>query len=230
MPNVSAAQMKAARAILDWRQEDFATACGLSLNTIRNIESGNLSLRSATSNAIHRAIEDAGLELLDDDGIKRRDDIVKIFKGETGAAQFFDQLLGDPREGDGEIAIALSAPESHLWFFSAQNAVALQRLNEPASAIAVKCLLAETPVSPFGAPAFEVRLTLVQNVARLPCIISRYQYAVVAHVDESSPPYLVSFRIPRASRTYFEQFRHAWKEGQRVALPEISRQRKYARA
>lgn len=226
MALVSATQMRAARAILAWTQEDFAAASSLSLSTIRNIESGLLSLRSATNAAIHRAIENAGLELLNDDGIKRRDDIVRIYKGETGAPEFFDSLLRDLRKAEGEIAIALTTPETHRWFFSPQNAAALERFNQPAAAMAVKCLLAEAPIAPVVAPMFDVRLTFTQHVARLPCVIARDRYAEIAHTDTSSPPYLVSFRIPHASRIYFEEFRQVWKDGQRVSFPRILRGRK----
>jgi DNA-binding XRE family transcriptional regulator len=227
--SVSAAQMKAARAVLDWKQKDFAAASGLSLNTIRSIERGHLSPRFATGNAIRRTIENAGLELLSDDGIKRRDDLVQIYKGKCGCDDFFEDLFDDLRKRGDEVAIAIHAPETLSWFFSTQNATVLERLNQPAAAPMVKCLLSEASASPFVTPSFELRLTFKQNVARLPLVISGNKYTIIAHVDDSSPPYLVSFRIPRASRAYFDEFRLHWKDGQRVFLPESPGRRKRGR-
>lgn len=44
----TARQIKAARALLDWSQEDLAIRAALSIATIRKIESGALSPRDKT--------------------------------------------------------------------------------------------------------------------------------------------------------------------------------------
>jgi len=46
--NINARQIKAARALLDWSQENLASASGLSIATIRKIESGHISPRDKT--------------------------------------------------------------------------------------------------------------------------------------------------------------------------------------
>jgi transcriptional regulator with XRE-family HTH domain len=49
---INARQIKAARALLDWSQEDLANTSGLSIATIRKIESGHISPRGKTINSI----------------------------------------------------------------------------------------------------------------------------------------------------------------------------------
>jgi transcriptional regulator with XRE-family HTH domain len=90
---LSAGQIKAARALLDWSQDDLAYAAGLSVSTVRNLESGNMSPRSATAHDIRKAIENAGLEFVEPEGIRRRMDEVKIYKGRESADMFFDNML-----------------------------------------------------------------------------------------------------------------------------------------
>ena len=223
MTIVSAAQVRAARAILDWGQEDLSRASGLSLNTIRKIENGHISPRTSTSSALRRSIEDVGLELLDDDGVKRRDDLVNVYKGMDGYRKFWHQLLMDLRESAHTVALALHSPETLSWFFSDQNIYALDVLNRPTIAASVKCLISDNEVSPFLRPSFELRLTQRQNAIPLPWLICGNRYSIIAHVDMGSPPYFVSFRIPQASRAFMVEYQQAWKVGQRIMFPEIQK-------
>lgn len=63
------AQIRAARALLGWRQEDIAEAAKISVATIRRIESreqlltGNIS----TLLKIQAALEQAGIQFIDED-------------------------------------------------------------------------------------------------------------------------------------------------------------------
>ena len=66
--SLKARQIKAARALLDWSQDDLASHSGLSVNTIRKMELGHISPRGKTSHAIRHAFEDNGLEFLEPDG------------------------------------------------------------------------------------------------------------------------------------------------------------------
>jgi transcriptional regulator with XRE-family HTH domain len=59
---ISAAQLRAARAILNWSQEEMATISGLSIGTIRKLEVGNLSPREQTGHALRTTFEKAGIE------------------------------------------------------------------------------------------------------------------------------------------------------------------------
>lgn len=62
---IHARQIKAARAILNWSQQDLAQSTGLSITTIRKLEMGFISPRNTTTNVIRQAIEGAGIEFLD---------------------------------------------------------------------------------------------------------------------------------------------------------------------
>jgi DNA-binding XRE family transcriptional regulator len=62
-PPLSAAQIRAARSLLDWSGEQLAQVSGVSLQTIWRMESAVGPSRSSAVNvnAVRRALEDAGV-------------------------------------------------------------------------------------------------------------------------------------------------------------------------
>lgn len=69
MLNMTPAQCRAARALIDWTQPQLATAAGLGLSTVVDFEKARRKISSDASSAIQRALEVAGVEFLgEDDG------------------------------------------------------------------------------------------------------------------------------------------------------------------
>jgi predicted transcriptional regulator len=65
---LSIRQLKAARELVAWSQEDLAEKSGVSLPTIQRLEAadGDLGGRPVTGEKIVAALEKAGVEFLDD--------------------------------------------------------------------------------------------------------------------------------------------------------------------
>lgn len=66
---VSIRQIKAARALLNWSQSDLALKSGVSEPTIKRLESpdkGSLGGREETSSKLVTALQEAGIEFIDD--------------------------------------------------------------------------------------------------------------------------------------------------------------------
>jgi transcriptional regulator with XRE-family HTH domain len=61
---ISIRQIKAARALLEWSQEDLASASGVSMPTVGRLEArgGELGGRDETATKIVAALEAAGVE------------------------------------------------------------------------------------------------------------------------------------------------------------------------
>jgi predicted transcriptional regulator len=70
IPKVSIRQIKAARALLAWSQEQLAAAADVSIPTIKRLEAqdGPLGGRSETGSKIRSALEAAGVEFIDENG------------------------------------------------------------------------------------------------------------------------------------------------------------------
>ena len=67
---VSIRQLKAARTLIGWSQEELASAAGISLPTIKRLEAadGLLGGRETTAQKIRNALEKAGIEFIDENG------------------------------------------------------------------------------------------------------------------------------------------------------------------
>lgn len=73
---ITAAQIRAGRALLNVKQSELAKAAGVSLATLNNIERGVGDPRSSTLQAIERALKTAGVEA-DEDGIHETVSLIK---------------------------------------------------------------------------------------------------------------------------------------------------------
>lgn len=58
------AQIRAARALLGWKQTDLASAAGVAEISVKNIERGATDARGSTLGKIQSAFEAAGLEII----------------------------------------------------------------------------------------------------------------------------------------------------------------------
>jgi transcriptional regulator with XRE-family HTH domain len=67
---VSIRQLKAARSLLGWSQEELAIASAVSLPTIKRLEAaeGLLGGRQETADKIRVALEKAGVDFIDENG------------------------------------------------------------------------------------------------------------------------------------------------------------------
>lgn len=70
IPKVSIAQVKAARALLGWSQNDLASASSVSQPTIKRLESndGELGGRADTIVKIVGALREAGIHFIEENG------------------------------------------------------------------------------------------------------------------------------------------------------------------
>ena len=70
MKNLLGAQMRAGRALLRWPASELARESGVSLATIHRAESvdGVSAMTAANASAVRRALENAGVEFIDENG------------------------------------------------------------------------------------------------------------------------------------------------------------------
>lgn len=89
---LTAAQLRAARGLLDWTRADLAKAANISPETIKNIEHGTFRPQEATTQAIIQAFAMQDVAFTDDDGVKRSRIAVRTFAGASGYKDFLDHI------------------------------------------------------------------------------------------------------------------------------------------
>jgi predicted transcriptional regulator len=62
---ISSKQIRAARALLGWRQVDLAAASGVATITIKEVEKGATDPRSSTLTKLEAALVAAGVQFID---------------------------------------------------------------------------------------------------------------------------------------------------------------------
>lgn len=75
---ITARQIRAARALLGWSQQDLADKAIVSLNAITRLERGEVDPRMSTVTAVQKAIAKAGVELISGD--ERKGEGVRMAK------------------------------------------------------------------------------------------------------------------------------------------------------
>lgn len=119
-------QIKAARALLGWNQEDLAVAAGLSLPSINNLERGIHSPRPDTLKSIQIACEKAGIQFLDNNGVSLRptDYSFKVLNGPDFIKELDEDIIATMKSADHEILafsyderkwIELAGLHNHLY-------------------------------------------------------------------------------------------------------------------
>lgn len=68
MLNITPAQCRAARALIDWTQPQLASAAGLGLSTVVDFEKARRAVSVDAMTVIQRALEAAGVEFIPENG------------------------------------------------------------------------------------------------------------------------------------------------------------------
>src|SRR5262245_5223807 len=87
-------QIKGARGILDWTQDDLAQATGLSRAALNNLERGLTSPQADTLRRIEKAFGKAGIEFISG-GCRLKEEVldVQIFQGEDALFRLYDDII-----------------------------------------------------------------------------------------------------------------------------------------
>jgi transcriptional regulator with XRE-family HTH domain len=96
---ITAEQMRAARAMLRWEQEELAERARVSAKTIKRMEATSGKMDSRSDFAVMKAFELAGIEFLDGDDRRRRGEGVRFQADRT--AKLREDLVENVTRGLG---------------------------------------------------------------------------------------------------------------------------------
>jgi transcriptional regulator with XRE-family HTH domain len=202
---LTASQTRAARAILNWSQQELADASGLSLATVRKAELGHISPRSTTTKAIYNVLYSAGIEFIDPDGARRRPSEMLIFEGASGGRCFFENLLETVSKNAGAVLIATPSAQSFAKFCGLKNIFELDSIIDSNNTTEIKCLLIDGEDAPQSTPRFQFR-TISKNYAN-PVPFCTYGQKYVIAVPNGEPfsklITIESAKMAAAARSHF---------------------------
>jgi transcriptional regulator with XRE-family HTH domain len=103
---INAEQLRAARALLDWKTSDLAKLSGITVNGINKIERGYVQGRRDTLEALQSTLEKAGVEFLPNSGVRKKEQIVTTYTGEECLKNLLIDVYETLRGTSGEMLVA----------------------------------------------------------------------------------------------------------------------------
>ncbi|MGB9154141.1 MAG: helix-turn-helix transcriptional regulator [Alphaproteobacteria bacterium] len=152
---ISVEQIKAARAWLNWSQDELAQETGLSLATIHNLEKGHISYRSLGE--IRKTFENKGFEFSGKNGLSRRLDEHRSYFGADGTNEFYDDMLTVAKETNGEIVAIFPTQEMLARSLGVTRDGSLERLEQLSKFATIKCLLSNAHNTTLFIPSIQCR-------------------------------------------------------------------------
>lgn len=213
-------QIRAARALLDWKQSELAARSGISIAGLAKIEQGQVTPRADTLSCILEAFEEEGLEFTDQGGVQFQSEKfdVRIIKGPTAIQELFEDILQTFRDGKGG-ELLLSGLDERPWIKHY-----LEELRETQAAR--------------DAIGIQQRLMICEGDRLIGTDINIYR-AVPKSVFNQAPYYLyrdkfVLFKVEPPSKViiiqnesiaeaFRTQFNHNWELGKPLSEGEVER-------
>jgi len=216
---ISARQIKAARALLDWSQEDLAQSSELSVATIRKLELGNISPRNSTNDQIQHAFENEGLEFIEPGGVRRRPEDLSVYQGNEGTIAFFDDVYQTANKLGGDLVVVCWSEKPFAVALGDYLDHHLARMQTIAHKAPVKCILMEdTEATP--APYCEYRSISKAYVDSVPFYVYGNNYAIFLFDADPSPKIIVH-RSALLANAYRRQFYSMWGKASPLTTPKI---------
>ncbi len=201
-------QIKAARALLDWSQDDLAQAARLSVATIRKLELGGISPRCSTTNVIREAFEREGIEFLDSEGVRRRQEDVIAYQGAAGCDAFLSDILGTVSRQGGEVLIVAASPFGVSRMLGAQACLFLEEFALQNGRIFIKVILPDAADVPMVLSGVEFRSLSTSYVDSMPFCIYGNKYAVLTGDRETNKTIVIQSNV--AASAGRRQFYSMW--------------------
>lgn len=218
---LGARQIKAARSLLDWSQEDLAEAAGLSVATIRKMELGDISPRLTTNEALRKAFEEEGLEFLPPDGVRHKPEGVQTYEGKGGLRAFFDDVYHTVQKTGGSIVVVCASEEPFMRFMGADNAMHLLRMTALRESVSVRAILTESTKDLPATGYCEYRTISKSYVDSVPFYVYGDKYAIIVFSEREDPKITV-IESAAVAKAFRQQFASLWDKAQLVSRPNLS--------
>ncbi len=205
------ALIRAARGLLNWQQQDLATAAGLSLSAVNKFERGFGKTRVVTLQAIILTLKEAGIEFPPGGGVRHSDEITGVQR--IAGSDFVQKL-------DEEIYAAITKPGQEIYSCSADASQwfvpsvkkAAERYYKWRERIRVKQLyLVPDGNTVFESPKTNYRLLPSQLTGKIALLIYADRVAQVMWRKKQ----ILILRGKEMAEPFREQFKFLWRLGKK---------------
>ncbi|MDR3424809.1 MAG: helix-turn-helix transcriptional regulator [Alphaproteobacteria bacterium] len=215
---ITTPQIRAARALLGWKQGELAKASGVSVPAIARLELGIGHARSDTLDAIQKAFETNGVEFNADIGVNLRKEIFKIdiFDGADAMHRIWDDVVATFREQKcGELL--MSGMDERIWIKLFGDKLDDEIKRRRKAGIKPRLLIKEGDNLCLGSD--DVYRCVPESVfGQTPYFVYADKYALI---NWGPPLRIVLIRSQSVADTFRKQFDFNWKLGAPVENPRV---------
>jgi transcriptional regulator with XRE-family HTH domain len=205
---LQATQVRAARAILEWSQEELADRSGIGVTTIRQIESGFSSRRNTTIN-LRGTFENAGLEFLENEGVRRRTDKFRLLEGADSCQKLYDEFLQAAHAGADEILACAPSYQVIAETLGLDKDEGRARVKTLCNYTRIKCLVHEDGLPEKEEPLVSIRYSFGFVVGRAQYYVFGRKFALI--IPQGGREYnFIVFNIPSSAQEFREGFQDLW--------------------
>jgi len=217
-PMVTIKQIKAARALLEWKQADLARVSGISLAAINKLERGLVSPRQHTLAILQQSFEQAGVEFTEGPGVRLTHGLfrLQIWDGDAAIPKLLDDVFSSLKEIPAQREFLLSGLDESRWD-DYRDLVTQHQKRLKQNAIGLRALVRDGDRNflPNLIPQQHYRWISKALFTQLPYFVYADKYAMVVW----GPPIRVIVIQNRAvTETFRRQFEINW---QNAKMPKV---------
>lgn len=214
---ITVRQIKGARGLLDWTQDQLAVAAGISRPSLTNLERGRTTPHSETLIRIRKTLERAGIEFISG-GCRLREDIldVQIFQGEEALFRLYDDVIATYTGSGGVIHIS---GVDERKFIRAGGERFFEYLKKFSELGIIDNLLARDGDMHLVVPAKYYRWVPEEIFSQVPYMVYGEKYAIILW----GPPVRVTLiQNAEIADSYRKQFKAHWRRGKIPPAASVS--------
>lgn len=216
--SITTAQIRGARGLLGWNQSDLSDRTGISTTSIGAIENGNTQARESTLVLIRRAFEGGGVEFIGQDGVRLKTGDVRIFVGQEGYLEFFEDVYNTLLAKPGTVCVSNVDERKFVkWHGDSGDRHVEQSARLKEIGVSYKILIQEGdtffPASDFA----EYRWIKKYLFSTVPFYVYGEKLGIILFDNE---PTIISLNYPAIAQAYQKQFDVMWSNAETISKIE----------
>ncbi|QQR68422.1 MAG: helix-turn-helix transcriptional regulator [Alphaproteobacteria bacterium] len=218
---ITAMQIRAARAMLDWSREDLAEKAAVSTTALRSIEIGASEPRDSTLLRIRDVFEKSGIDFQSDGGIRPRQHEMLAFEGSEGVCRFYDLVYETIlREGKGEIDACGAMEETVVRLMGDYTDIHVRRMVHVAHVMRVRHLIREGDFCAPGSRYCTYRWTARDQYEPIPFYVFNDNLAIML-LNAMPKAKIFVLRSAAVAKAFRQQFKIMWNMARPIpGIPE----------
>jgi transcriptional regulator with XRE-family HTH domain len=215
--SITTAQIRGARGILNWSQQDLAQRTGISATSIGSIENGTTTPRASTLETIRKAFENGGIDFIGLEGVRQKSGDVRIYRGRDGFIEFYDDIYNTIRDHKEDILVSNVDERLFVKILGDYAKIHVDRIKALKS-VHYKILVREGDNYIPGSDYAEYRWVSKDLFASVPFYVYGEKLAIMLFESE---PSVIVLNYPSIAYAYRVQFADMWERSKQVETKEI---------